>query len=127
MIPWISMLPSVLGTVGEAIKKAIPDKDLAKRLETDIQHQLLTQDNSEFQGQVDIVLAEANGESWIQRTWRPLLMLWFAGLVGAHWMGFTPENLSQATIDHLLTIVQVGLAGYVVGRSGEKIMKEYKK
>ena len=54
-------------------------------------------------------------------------MLWFAGLVGAHWLGFTPENLSQDTVNHLLTIVQVGVGGYVIGRSGEKIMREYRK
>lgn len=54
-------------------------------------------------------------------------MLWFAGLVGAHWLGFTPENLSQVTVDNLLSIVQVGVGGYIIGRSGEKIMKEYKR
>lgn len=53
-------------------------------------------------------------------------MVWFAALVGAHWLGFTPENLSQESVNHLLTIVQIGIGGYVLGRSGEKIMKAYK-
>jgi len=56
-----------------------------------------------------------------------MIMLWFAGLVGAHWLGFTPENLSEESIARLLDIVQVGLGGYVIGRSAEKVVKEWKK
>ena len=54
-------------------------------------------------------------------------MLFFAGLVGAHWLGFTAENLTEPQVIALLNIVKVGIGGYVIGRSGEKIMKEYKK
>jgi hypothetical protein len=49
------------------------------------------------------------------------MMLWFAGLVGAYWFGFTPENLEPRSIDALFEIVKFGLTGYVVGRSAEKI------
>ena len=87
----------------------------------------MKQDNAELNAATSIILAEANGESWLQRSWRPLMMLWFAGLVGAHWLGLTPDNLSQDTVNHLLNIVQVGIGGYVLGRSGEKIVREYKR
>ena len=53
-------------------------------------------------------------------------MLWFAGLVGAHWLGFTPPNLPVEVVNNLLDIVQVGVGGYVLGRSGEKMVKAYK-
>lgn len=74
-----------------------------------------------------IITAEAQGESFIQRNWRPITMLWFTGLIGAHWMGFTPENLPPEQVEGLLEIVKIGLGGYVVGRSAEKVMKEYKR
>jgi len=70
-----------------------------------------------------VVTAEANGESWLQRNWRPLVMLWFAGLVGGYWFGFTPENLSQETVTALFDIVQYGLSGYIIGRSAEKVTR----
>lgn len=70
-----------------------------------------------------VVQAEASGESWLQRNWRPMVMLWFAGLVGGYWFGFTPDNLSDATVAALFDIVQYGLSGYIVGRSAEKIAK----
>lgn len=71
----------------------------------------------------DVVVAEAKGESWLQRNWRPLVMLWFAGLVGAHWLGFTAPNITEQVVLSLLGLVKLGLGGYVVGRSTEKVAK----
>jgi hypothetical protein len=71
----------------------------------------------------DIIVAEAKGESWLQRNWRPLVMIWFAGLVGAYWMGYTAPNLPESAIIGLLDIVQIGIGGYIVGRSTEKVVR----
>lgn len=70
--------------------------------------------------QADIIVAEAKGESWLQRSWRPMTMLFLTGLVGAHWLGVTPPGLSEAQALSLLGLVKLGLGGYVVGRSVEK-------
>jgi hypothetical protein len=119
-------LSMLIGPITSIIDKLIPDKEAAaqakiKLVELSQQGQL-----AELQGAVSIINAEANGESWLQRNWRPMVMVWFAILVGAHWLGFTPENLKPEEIDALLEIVKVGLGGYVVGRSAEKVMKAYK-
>lgn len=73
--------------------------------------------------QARVITAEAQGEGWLQRSWRPIVMLWLAALVGAHFLGFTPSGLSEAMVLKLFDIVQYGLAGYVAGRSAEKIAK----
>lgn len=78
----------------------------------------------EIRGQ--IIIAEAQGESWLQRNWRPLLMLWFAGLVGAYWLGYTAPNLPETAVEKLLEIIQVGIGGYVLGRSAEKVTRAWK-
>ena len=121
-----ALIPAVTSLIGNVIDKAVPDKSEAEKLKAQITLEAMKADHAELKAATDVILAEANGESWLQRNWRPLLMLNFAGLVTAHWLGFTPENLSQDTINHLLTIVQVGIGGYVLGRSGEKIVKAYK-
>jgi len=125
------MNPALIPILGSAVKKlidrAIPDKDKALEIKRQLDLDIQDIERTELKGAIDIIVAEAKGDSWLQRSWRPLLMLWFAGLVGAHWLGFTPDNLSQSTINQLLSIVQIGIGGYIVGRSGEKIMKEYKK
>lgn len=69
----------------------------------------------------DVIMAEAKGESWLQRSWRPLLMVTFAGMIVSHWMGWTAENLTQETVDNLYALVKIGVGGYIVGRSAEKV------
>lgn len=69
------------------------------------------------------VQAEASGESWLQRNWRPIMMLWFGVLVGGYWFGLTPPNMPESTVTALFDIVQIGIGGYVVGRSAEKITR----
>lgn len=93
-------------------KAALKLREVEARLETSLIEQ-----------RASVITAETNAEGWLQRNWRPLVMLWFAGLVGAHWLGFTPDNLDTGTVGQLLDIVQYGLTGYVVGRSAEKITK----
>ncbi len=53
-------------------------------------------------------------------------MLIFAGLIVAHWFGFTAPNIPESVQNSLLNIVLVGCSGYILGRSGEKIMDKYK-
>ena len=69
-----------------------------------------------------IVRAEAGSDRWLVSSWRPLVMLTFAGLLVMHWLGFTAENLGEAEVLGLLDIVKLGLGGYVIGRSAEKII-----
>jgi hypothetical protein len=121
-----ALIPGIIGIIGKAIDKAVPDKDEAERLKAQITLQAMQQDHAELQGAVSIITAEAQGESWLQRNWRPLLMLWFAALVGTHWLGFTPPNLPESVVNNLLDIVQVGVGGYVLGRSGEKMVRAYR-
>jgi hypothetical protein len=66
------------------------------------------------------VEAEAKSEHWLTANWRPMVMLTFTGLVVARWFGLsaaiTPEIETQ-----LWTVIQLGIGGYVAGRSVEKI------
>jgi len=74
-----------------------------------------------FAAQADIVRAEAASEHWLAACWRPILMLTFGGLIVARWFGWAAPDLSQAEYLKLWDIVQLGLGGYVIGRSVEKV------
>jgi hypothetical protein len=95
------------------------------RVQNEIASKLIEQENKLIEAQSNIIQAEAKGESWLQRNWRPLMMLWFAILLGLYYFGLTPQNLTQNTINNLHDLLKIGIGGYVVGRSGEKIAKEY--
>jgi len=79
-----------------------------------------------LQGRVSIIKEEASSEHFITATWRPITMLTFTGLVVARWLGFSAEGITEAEYIQLWEILKLGIGGYVVGRSGEKIMKVYK-
>lgn len=121
-----ALIPVASKLIGSFIERFIPDKDEANRLKAEAANYAMQHAQAEMEAASKIIVAEAGGDSWLQRNWRPMTMLWFTALVGAHWLGLTPENLSEAQVLGLLDIVQVGLGGYVVGRSVEKTMKAYK-
>tara|TARA_Y100000385_G_scaffold270420_1_gene309457 strand:- start:285 stop:680 length:396 start_codon:yes stop_codon:yes gene_type:complete len=70
-----------------------------------------------------IVAAEAQSEHWVTATWRPITMLTFLALAVGDSMGWLPNPLR----DEAWTLLQIGLGGYVVARSGEKIVTAVKK
>ena len=75
-----------------------------------------------YAGQAEIVKAEAQSEHWIVAAWRPVLMLTFGGLIVARWLGWSAPNITEAEVLKLWSIVELGLGGYVIGRSVEKIV-----
>lgn len=86
--------------------------------------QLLKYEADRISHQADIIKAEATGHSWLQRNWRPLIMVFFAVMLGSHWLGYTPENITQETLNHLFDLLKIGIGGYIVGRSAEKIIPQ---
>lgn len=72
--------------------------------------------------QTSVILAEAKSESWLARSWRPILMLTFGALIVARWFGWSAPNLTSEEYMKLWDIVQFGISGYVVGRSAEKVV-----
>ena len=77
---------------------------------------------AEFSARADIVKTEAASENWLASSWRPILMLTFGALIVARWFGWAAPNLSEAEYLKLWSIVELGLGGYVIGRSVEKIV-----
>jgi hypothetical protein len=69
-----------------------------------------------------IVQAEAQSSNWLTASWRPITMLVFVALIVARIFGFTSEHISEAEYMQLWDLVKLGLGGYVVGRSVEKVV-----
>lgn len=74
-----------------------------------------------FTAQAEIVKTEAASGSFLTSSWRPITMLVFVGLIVARWFGWAAPNLAPEEYIKLWDIVEIGLGGYVIGRSGEKV------
>ena len=86
-------------------------------LQNSITSQTLDLERQLLSSQTSIITAEANGQSWLQRNWRPITMLTFLVLVVCDSFGLLAFRLAAEA----WTLLQIGLGGYVVGRSAEKI------
>lgn len=101
-------------TISGDAKVALQTKILEAQIATaertmDYEKQLLA-------GQTAIITAEAQGNSWLQRSWRPITMLVFLALVVFDSFGWLPFRLAPDAWE----LLKIGLGGYVVGRSIEK-------
>lgn len=81
----------------------------------------LDYEQKQLETRASIIEAEAKSDSWITRSWRPITMLSFVGAILAYWFGLTPDTIPPEAINDMFTLVQLGLGGYVVGRSAEKV------
>lgn len=104
---------AIANVVGPLISQVLDNKAKAEELTNGIAH-----------AAASVVVSEAQGESWLQRNWRPLMMIWFAGLIGAYWFGIVPINMPIEIVARMFDLVTLGIGGYVAGRSVEKIAKE---
>lgn len=121
-------LSAVLNLGGKVLDKFVQDKDLAQKLKAEMTIAAMNGDLKELEAQVSIITTEAQG-NWLQRSWRPLTMVWFSVLLGMYWFGFAPDYLidNPATVDQLFGLLKLGIGGYVLGRSVEKSVEVYSK
>ena len=123
------MLGTIIGIVGKiagsVADRIFPDPEHElKRVELQqaLQAAVLERTSEIEKAAADVVKAEAQGRNWLQRTWRPITMLVFVALIVARWLGWSAPNLTQAEALKLWDIVEIGLGGYVIGRTAEKVL-----
>lgn len=73
--------------------------------------------NTLQQLQADVLKVELSG-NWLQRSWRPLVMLTFTAIIV---IGAFKEIPYLEDNSPFWTLLEIGLGGYVIGRSVEKV------
>ena len=116
---------SVIGDIGKIIDDLFTsdeERDAAKHKIISV----LKEKEIELQRmRTDIIIAEAKG-NWLQRSWRPILMLSFGFIViYVKFVGPLFDLRIPVLEDEFWTLLQIGIGGYVVGRTGEKMMNSY--
>ncbi|WP_067582787.1 3TM-type holin [Endozoicomonas ascidiicola] len=107
--------------VGKIIERVIPDPDKAAEAKNQLVELAVNGELDELAQRAGIINTEATGESWLQRNWRPIVMLVFTGLIVARWLGWSAPDLSEAVELKLFSIVQIGIGGYIASRGIEKV------
>ncbi len=125
------MLGAILGPLLSGlfgvVDKAIEDKDQAALIKGKLQEMVLTGQMKEIEAAARVIVAEAKGESWLQRSWRPLLMCLFGVIIANNFLVVPLFGTPSAEIPpDMWDLLKLGVGGYVVGRSVEKGVKVWK-
>ncbi len=122
----MGLLNTIIGPVAGIIDKAVPDADLRRTLKQQIRAKLIEQESALTQAARDVLVAEAKGESWMQRNWRPATMLTFTAIIANNYLiapyvqAFGGVAVVLDIPDGMWNLLTMGLGGYVIGRTLEK-------
>lgn len=108
-------ITAALDVGGKLLDKFWPDA-------TDAEKNKLNMFLAVFTAQAGIVQQEAASSHFLASSWRPITMLTFVTLIVARWFGFAASGLAEGEYLALWDIVKLGLGGYVIGRSVEKVV-----
>jgi len=113
----ISPVKDIIDEVHTSEEEKLKTKAEMFKMEMAISPKLMDYKRQLLESKTKIITAEARGQSVLQRTWRPITMLTFLVLVVCDSFGWLAFRLSGDA----WTLLQIGLGGYVTGRSLEKI------
>lgn len=125
----LDILSPLIGGVGKIIddvhtsdEEKLKAKTALLTIQSDLSKSSLDYEATIIKEKASIVREEAASQSWLARNWRPLTMLTFVVLVVLHWIGYTSSNISENEALELFGLIKIGLGGYVVARTTEKIL-----
>ncbi|GAB6052897.1 hypothetical protein JCM17960_17170 [Magnetospira thiophila] len=122
-----ALLGPLVAGLFSVVDKAVEDEDAKIKIKGELQTMILTGQMKEIEQAASIIVAEANGESWLQRNWRPMLMCLFGIIIANNYI-VSPitGSPSMPLPPDMWELLKIGVGGYVVGRSVEKGVKVWK-
>ena len=109
---------NLVSAVGEIVDRlTLPGRE-KKQLETDILQLLIAVEEKTITAQAAAIREEARG-NWLQRSWRPIVMLVFTLII----LAGTFLNLPiLADTSRFWDLLEIGLGGYIIGRGSEQLV-----
>jgi hypothetical protein len=125
------LIGPVSNLLSGVLDRIFPDPIKKAEVQGQIMTELLKVDAATFESQIKPLLAELSG-NWLQRSWRPILMLSIVAVVVNNYIIYPYFSLFgiQAVVlelpDKLWSLMEIGVGGYIVGRSAEKVIDNWK-
>ena len=111
-------------SIGGVIDNVFTNDEERQKAKNEILSKIMEKSHDLEKLKSDIIISETKG-NFLQRSWRPILMLSF-GFIVIYAKFIAPAfDLPSAPLeDKFWDLLHFGIGGYVVGRSAEKIMKD---
>ncbi len=120
----LNPIKDILDDVITSDEERLTLKVQLEKIENDLKVEGYKYDTALAEARSSIIIAEAQSQSWLARNWRPIVMLTFGGLIVAISTGATNVEDLAAVPEQLWRLLQIGIGGYIVGRSAEKIVPQ---
>ncbi len=131
----LGLVKALAGPVGTIAEKYFDNKEQKEAFKSAVELEILKNGKALEDAASSIILAEAQSESWITSSWRPILMMVFVSIVAIQllivpyllaplfWVFGLPSIVTPSVPQEVWTLIQIGIGGYVGGRSIEKATK----
>ena len=120
LAPAFDLVDSLVTTDDERLKWKVA----LEKIENDLKVEGYKYDKALAEARSNIIIAEAQSGSWLARNWRPITMLMFGTLIVMIATGLMDVEALAAVPERLWSLMQIGIGGYIVGRSAEKIVPQ---
>lgn len=123
------MFNLLIPAVTTLLDKIIPDPAAKAAAQIELLRLSQAGQLKELESSMTVIAAEANSEHWLVAAWRPITMLTFVVIIANNYIVYPYLSLffSDAPMleipQGMWSLLNIGLGGYVVGRTGEKIAK----
>ena len=108
----MKMLSNLVSEIGDVIDSLTLSSKEKMQLRANLT-EVLSRFEADLQREQSSVIRSESQGNWLQRSWRPIVMLVFLGI-------FTPLPLPDNG-SRFWDLLEIGLGGYVVGRSFESV------
>jgi len=118
----MKLLSGLIGEIGGVVNTLSVSSKEKKRIEAELLQAVNKHEEELNRSRAAIIRSETQG-NWLQRSWRPVVMLVFAVIVlaGTFW-----ELPILSDTSRFWDLLEIGIGGYVIGRSAEKITGRWK-
>lgn len=134
------LIGPIASMVSDVLKRVLPAEKMSEseraKIEAEVQVAVMQQDWSRFEKEIEerakVIISETTGNSWLQRNWRPILMLTFTYIVAHNYIiapiikMFYPGMIQLDIPPDMWDLLKLGIGGYIVGRSAEKVIREWR-
>lgn len=110
----------VTDLIGKVVTKeedVLKVQAVIKSMENEIASKLFEYESSLLDAKSKIIIADAQGASWLQRNWRPISMMTFLFLIVADAFNLFPFKLTKDAWD----LLKIGLGGHIVSDAAARI------
>ena len=121
---WLGGLFSLLGSIANGIFGSANKKAEVVEGALNVLNNANSTEAAKAAAAAQIISSEAKSGYFLAAVWRPLLMLIFAGLVVARWFGYMPPDMTSEELNHIYSLLELGIGGYIGGRTLEKIVAQ---